>query len=115
MRDSVGPVAAAGARTVAVAKIEGARGVQPGDRIEGALVVTDTKSWVEDVRVTARGLPTAKRVALLRVAVGDGDVVPDLVSPTRTGARSGSKTTVGRRWSSRSSTPAVRCPSSARS
>ena len=31
--------------------------IQPGDRIEATLVMTDKESWLEDVRVTARGLP----------------------------------------------------------
>ena len=53
--------------------------IQPGDRIEAALVMTDKESWLEDVRVTARGLPTTHKGSRPEVvsSASPGDTVPD--------------------------------------
>lgn len=60
--------------------VRGSRaGLQPGDRIEATLVMTDTQSWLQDVRVTARGLPTSKAGSGAQ-EIGNaspGDAVPD--------------------------------------
>ena len=36
------------------------KAVQPGDKIDATLVVTDRESWLEDLTVKAHGLPTTK-------------------------------------------------------
>jgi protein SCO1/2 len=51
-------------------------GAKPGDRIEATLVVTDKETWIEDVRVTARGLPVADRPPT-RPGAAPGDLVPE--------------------------------------
>jgi protein SCO1 len=53
--------------------------IQPGDRIEATLVMTDKESWLEDVRVTARGLPTSRAASGPQEisTASPGDAVPD--------------------------------------
>ncbi len=58
-------------------RIRGTSGVRPGDRIEATLVMRDTESWLEDVRVLARGLPIARRASAPEPAT-PGTLVPDL-------------------------------------
>jgi len=58
-------------------RIRGASGVRPGDRIEATLAMRDTESWLEDVRILARGLPVARREAAPEPA-RIGTLVPDL-------------------------------------
>ena len=52
--------------------------VQPGDKIDATLVVTDKESWLEDLTVKARGLPTTKRGSGLQpMGAAVGDLVGD--------------------------------------
>jgi len=51
--------------------------VLAGDRIEATLVMNDKESWIEDVRVTARGLPTSKPAPQVVSFASPGDAVPD--------------------------------------
>lgn len=58
-------------------RIRGTSGLRPGDRIEATLVMRETESWLEDVRVLDRGLPVARRAPAPEPAAL-GALVPDL-------------------------------------
>lgn len=58
-------------------RIRGAGDLRPGDRIEASLVMTDKESWLEDVRVLARGLPVAKLTSPVPPPLETGSEVPD--------------------------------------
>jgi protein SCO1 len=62
-----------------VLRVKGAhQPLQKGDRIEATLAVTETESWLQDVRVTASGLPVRDPGAAPPVAgPAPGDLVPD--------------------------------------
>ncbi len=66
-------------------RIRGASGLRPGDRIEATLAMRATESWLEDVRVLARGLPVARRAPTPEPAT-PGTLVPDLRLVSQDGA-----------------------------
>lgn len=63
---------------------EGESALAPGDQIEAQLVVTDERSWLEDVVVRARGLPVEKRERI--VVAEPGTPVPDFTLVDQDGA-----------------------------
>ncbi len=102
------------AMTMAFETSADAPSVREGDRITATLVVTETGSHLESVRITGReGAVDAQTPSPGRALPGPR--CPTCRWSTRTAGRSPCATSRGGSWSSRSSTLDVRCPISARS
>mgnify|MGYP003870291731 CR=1 FL=1 len=66
-------------------------GVAPGDAVQFRLTVTDTDGWIDQIRVTAKGMPEDAKPVVSEVRVvreveplAEGDVMPDYPFVTET-------------------------------